>query len=55
MERKQDRRIDGILQTTARSYPDAFAQTFMIRWLLPWQDNVGKRLFKAPQIYFRSL
>jgi len=44
----------GVSPTTARSYLDALEQTFMIRRLLPWHANVGKRLVKTPKIYFRD-
>ena len=44
----------GISATTARHYLDALEQTFMIRRLLPWHINVGKRLVKTPKIYFRD-
>jgi len=44
----------GISPTTARHYLDALEQTFMIRRLLPWHINVGKRLVKTPKIYFRD-
>jgi predicted AAA+ superfamily ATPase len=44
----------GVSPTTARSYLDALEQTFMIRRLLPWHTNVGKRLVKTPKIYFRD-
>ncbi len=44
----------GISPTTARHYLDALEQTFMIRRLLPWHVNVGKRLVKTPKIYFRD-
>jgi predicted AAA+ superfamily ATPase len=44
----------GISPTTARHYLDALEQTFMIRRLLPWYTNVGKRLVKTPKIYFRD-
>ena len=44
----------GISPTTARHYLDALEQTFMIRRLLPWHTNVGKRLVKTPKIYFRD-
>ena len=45
----------GIAPNTARSYLDALEQTFMIRRLQPWHENVGKRQVKAPKIYFRDL
>ncbi len=44
----------GISPTTARHYLDALEQTFMIRRLLPWHTNTGKRLVKTPKIYFRD-
>ncbi|MFA6172628.1 MAG: ATP-binding protein [Kiritimatiellales bacterium] len=44
----------GIAPNTARSYLDALEQTYMIRKLLPWHANVGKRLVKSPKIYFRD-
>ncbi len=44
----------GIAPNTARSYLDALEQTFMVRRLLPWHANVGKRLVKTPKIYFRD-
>jgi predicted AAA+ superfamily ATPase len=44
----------GVSPTTARHYLDALEQTFMIRRLLPWHANVGKRLVKTPKIYFRD-
>jgi hypothetical protein len=44
----------GIAPNTARSYLDALEQTFMIRRLLPWHANVGKRLVKSPKILFRD-
>jgi len=44
----------GIAPNTARAYLDALEQTFMIRRLLPWQVNLGKRLVKTPKIYFRD-
>ena len=44
----------GIAPNTARAYLDALEQTYMIRRLLPWQANLGKRLVKTPKIYFRD-
>lgn len=44
----------GIAPNTARSYLDALEQTFMIRRLQPWHENLGKRLVKTPKIYFRD-
>ena len=44
----------GVAPNTARAYLDALEQTYMIRRLLPWQANLGKRLVKSPKIYFRD-
>ncbi len=44
----------GVAPNTARAYLDALEQTFMIRRLLPWHANLGKRLVKTPKIYFRD-
>ena len=41
-------------QATARRYLDILCGAFMIRQLPPWFENVGKRLVKAPKIYFRD-
>lgn len=45
-------RISSILKRT--NYLDALEQTFMLRRLLPWFVNVGKRLVKTPKVYFRD-
>lgn len=44
----------GISDTTVRSYLDLLTGTFMVRQLLPWTENLGKRLVKRPKIYFRD-
>jgi predicted AAA+ superfamily ATPase len=44
----------GIAPNTARHYLDALEETFMIRRLQPWHENLGKRLVKTPKIYFRD-
>jgi predicted AAA+ superfamily ATPase len=44
----------GISHQSARNYLDALEQTFMIRRLLPWFVNVGKRLVKSPKVFFRD-
>lgn len=44
----------GISPQSSRNYLDALEQTFMVRRLLPWHVNVGKRLVKSPKIYFRD-
>jgi predicted AAA+ superfamily ATPase len=44
----------GISHQSARIYLDALEQTFMVRRLLPWFVNVGKRLVKSPKVFFRD-
>jgi predicted AAA+ superfamily ATPase len=44
----------GVSHQTSRNYLDALEQTFMVRCLLPWYVNFGKRLVKSPKIYFRD-
>lgn len=44
----------GVSNHTARAYLDALEQTFMVRRLLPWHANLGKRLVKSPKLYFRD-
>lgn len=44
----------GVSPQTSRNYLDALEQTFMVRRLLPWFVNVGKRLVKSPKIYIRD-
>lgn len=44
----------GVSPHTARKYLDALQQTFMVRTLQPWHENLGKRLVKSPKIYLRD-
>lgn len=44
----------GVSPNTAKAYLDALEQTYMIRRLQPWFENVGKRLVKTPKIYMRD-
>lgn len=44
----------GVSDMTVRSYLDILAQTFMIRLLSPWYENIAKRQVKAPKLYFRD-
>jgi predicted AAA+ superfamily ATPase len=39
---------------TVRSYLDTLTQTYMVRQLQPWFENVGKRQVKSPKIYLRD-
>ena len=44
----------GVSDKTVRHYLDILTQTYMIRQLQPWIENIGKRQVKAPKIYFRD-
>ena len=44
----------GISDKTIRSYLDILTQTYMIRQLQPWHENIRKRQVKSPKIYFRD-
>lgn len=44
----------GVSEPTVRRYLDTLTQTLMVRQLLPWHQNLGKRQVKAPKIYFRD-
>ena len=39
---------------TVRHYVDILAQTFMVRVLPPWFENLSKRQVKAPKLYLRD-
>jgi predicted AAA+ superfamily ATPase len=41
----------GVSHTTIRSYLDLFTNTFMVRQLRPWLQNIGKRIVKSPKVY----
>ncbi len=44
----------GVAPNTVRAYLDALEQTYMVRRLLPWHANLGKRVVKSPKIYLRD-
>lgn len=44
----------GISESTVRRYLDYLTQTFMVRQLQPWHENLAKRQVKAPKIYLRD-
>lgn len=39
---------------TIKSYLDILTDTFMVRQLFPWYENVGKRVVKAPKFFIRD-
>jgi uncharacterized protein len=44
----------GVNESTVRRYLDYLTETFMVRQLPPFHENLGKRQVKAPKIYFRD-
>ena len=44
----------GLSDKTVRRYLDILTGTFLVRQLLPWAENAGKRVRKAPKIYIRD-
>ena len=44
----------GISDKTAKLYISVLEDTFMVRQLMPWHANLGKRLVKSPKIYLRD-
>ena len=44
----------GTSEPTARRYLDILAGAYMVRILMPWFENLGKRQVKAPKIYVRD-
>lgn len=47
-------RAMGLSDKTVRTYLDELSQTFMVRQLQPWFENIGKRQVKSPKIYLRD-
>ena len=41
----------GVADTTTRRYLDLLCDTFMVRTLQPWRENLAKRQVRAPKIY----
>ena len=39
---------------TVNRYLDLLVDLFLVRCLLPWHSNVGKRLVKSPKVYIRD-
>ena len=44
----------GVSDHTVRRYLDILTETFIIRQLFPWHENIKKRQVKRPKIYFRD-
>lgn len=41
----------GVADTTVRGYLDRLTSALVVRQLLPWHENVGKRQVRAPKVY----
>ena len=44
----------GVTNKTISNYLDLLTDLLLVRRLLPWKDNTGKRLVKSPKIYIRD-
>jgi predicted AAA+ superfamily ATPase len=44
----------GVSENTARHYLDILSGAWAVRQLLPWFENVGKRLVRSPKVYVRD-
>ncbi len=44
----------GLNDKTVRSYLDLLTETYMLRQLQPWHENLTKRQVKSPKVYFRD-
>lgn len=44
-------RAFGIAESTVKRYLDLLVNTFMVRVLPPWSENIGKRVVKTPRVY----
>ena len=41
----------GVADTTIRNYLDILTSALVVRQLLPWHENIGKRQVKSPKVY----
>jgi predicted AAA+ superfamily ATPase len=44
----------GLADKTVKSYLEDLTQTYMVRQLQPWFENLSKRQIKSPKIYLRD-
>jgi predicted AAA+ superfamily ATPase len=44
----------GLSDKTIHSYLDLLTETYMLRQLQPWHENISKRQVKSPKVYFRD-
>lgn len=47
-------RAFGVAHTTVQRYLDVLAETYMVRQLAPWFENISKRQVRAPRVYVRD-
>jgi predicted AAA+ superfamily ATPase len=47
-------RAMGMSDKTVKNYLDDLSQTYMVRQLQPWFENLGKRQVKSPKVYLRD-
>jgi uncharacterized protein len=44
----------GVTHPTTRRYLDVLTGAFVVRQLVPWYENAGKRVVKSPKVYVRD-
>ncbi len=47
-------RAFGVAHTTVQRYLDVLTETFMVRQLPPWHENLAKRQVRSPKVYLRD-
>lgn len=47
-------RAFGVAHTTVQRYLDVLTESFMVRQLPPWHENLSKRQVRAPKVYLRD-
>lgn len=47
-------RAFGVGEHTVRRYLDHLVSVYMVRLLLPWHENLGKRQVKSPKLYIQD-
>ncbi|MEK7667228.1 MAG: ATP-binding protein [Gemmatimonadota bacterium] len=47
-------RAFGVAHTTVQRYLDVLTETYLVRQLAPWHENLAKRQVRAPKVYLRD-
>jgi hypothetical protein len=47
-------RAFGVAHTTVQRYLDVLGETYMVRQLAPWFENLAKRQVRSPRVYVRD-